>query len=73
MGQRGLFLFGGTVLTLMLQISAGALGSVGAFLNFLIPLPAAYAHMRAGSVVGGLVVVASSGVLAVAGELEGVV
>ena len=73
MGRRGLFLFGGTVLTLMLQIGAGALGSVGALLNFLIPLPAAYAHMRAGSVIGGIIVVASTGVLAGIGEVEAAV
>jgi uncharacterized protein YybS (DUF2232 family) len=60
MVQALLYLLGGTLLTVLLQIAAGSLGLVGIFLNLLVPLPAAVAQMRKGAPVGGGIVVLTS-------------
>lgn len=65
--QRGtLFLAAGTLLTLLLQWAAVALGPAGVFVNLSVPLPAAYAHMRAGAPIGlGVVLAVASALLAI--------
>ncbi len=55
-----LFMTLGSVVTLLLQLSAGWLGPAGVVVNLLVPLPAAYLCMLAGMLPGG-------GVVAVAG------
>lgn len=76
MRRKVLFLAGGTLLTLLLQLGAGSLGLAGIFLNLFVPLPAAYAFMREGKAVGGAVVllcmaalVPLAGVVGVAGYM----
>lgn len=53
MAQAALFLILGTAGTLLLQLAGGVLGPFGAFLNLLVPVPAAYVWMRCGAAVGG--------------------
>jgi uncharacterized protein YybS (DUF2232 family) len=61
--RRILLLLGGTLATLLLQTGAVFLGPAGFLLNLLVPLPAAYVHMRAGSLAGGGTVVATTAIL----------
>jgi len=71
-GRQGvLFLAAGTLVTLLLQVAAGALGPAGIFLNLSIPLPAAYVHMRRGILSGGGVVVLTTAALFASGEATG--
>jgi uncharacterized protein YybS (DUF2232 family) len=71
-GSRGaLLLAAGTLVTIVLQWAAGALGPAGIFINLSIPLPAAYALMRRGALVGSGIVVLSTAALFASGGAPG--
>ncbi len=68
MVQALLYLLGGTLLTVFLQIAAGSLGLAGIFLNLLVPLPAAAAQIRKGAPVGaGIVLLTSASLVPLGG------
>lgn len=56
MGESLLYLLGGTLLSVLLQVAAGNLGLAGILLNLFVPLPAAIAQLRKGTLVGGGIV-----------------
>ena len=68
-----LFVVGGAVATLLLQVAAGSLGPVGFMLVLLVAVPASYVHMRYGTVSGAAVVVlAALGCLLLGGPVNSV-
>jgi uncharacterized protein YybS (DUF2232 family) len=71
MGRNVIYLLGGTLLTLALQLSAGSLGLGGVFLNLLVPLPAAAVQMKKGTAVGGGIVVLTTAVCVPLGGMAG--
>jgi len=50
--QNLLLMIGAATVTLMLLVATGSLGVAGIMLNLFIAVPAAYVHMRSGTVVG---------------------
>jgi uncharacterized protein YybS (DUF2232 family) len=72
-GSRYAYQFAGVGITIGLLWAAGVLGPMGMFLALLVPLPAAYVHMRHRTLDGAGVVVLSSGVLLAIDGLSGVV
>jgi uncharacterized protein YybS (DUF2232 family) len=62
-GQQAFYLFAGTLITLLLQMTAGSIGPVGIFFNLLTPLPAAFLHMRKGMLAGGGIVLLTTVIL----------
>ena len=64
-GQQLLFLLAGTLATLGLYLGLGSLGPAGILITLLVPLPAAFVHMRQGGRHGGAVVLLSTGLLMV--------
>lgn len=68
MGRKLLFLLGGILLTLSLQLAAASLGLAGIFFNLFVPVPAAYAFMREGKAVsGGIVLLVTAALVPLAG------
>jgi len=62
--RRLLVLLVGTLLTLLLQLAAGVLGPVGMLFNLLALVPAAFACMLQGTLVGGGIVLLTTVALA---------
>ncbi len=67
--QKPLWLLAGVGSGLLLHTLAGFLGPLGALVNLILPFPAAYVHMRAGTLVGiGTVALTILGLLGIGGD-----
>lgn len=69
--QGILSLAAGALATVLLLWAAGALGPAGALLNLVVPLPAAYVHMRRGALMGCGAVTLAAFVLLIIGDQGG--
>lgn len=65
--QRTSHLLGAVAATLLLLGAARALGPAGVLVNILVPVPAAFVHMRLGTAVGAAVIGSAAGTLYLSG------